>query len=710
MQRLKLKRLCSLILVSLLFFDVLPALALTGEQVAKLVANDGAADDFFGYSVAMSGGTAVIGAYGNEDLRAGSGSAYVFVDPGKGWRQQAKLTADDGALGDQFGYSVAVSGITAVIGAYGDNDQGTQSGSAYVFVYNGSSWVQQAKLLADDGAAGDKFGFAVAVSGDTAVIGAPLDDDMGENAGSAYVFVDQGNGWVQQAKLTADDGELGDTFGVSVAVSGITAVIGASADADQGDFSGSAYVFSRIGTSWSQEAKLLASDGAFGDNFGRAVAVSGSTALIGARGDDDLGSDAGSAYVFSRAGISWTQQAKLFADDGAAGDNFGFSVAVSGGTAVIGAFGNGSRPSDSGSAYVFAVDGAIWAQQSKLTANDRAADDQFGSVAMSGGTAVIGARMDDDLGDQSGSAYIFSVERFNDVPPNYWSFSFIERLAASGISAGCGNNNYCPTDPVTRAQMAVFLERGTNGSAYIPPAATGNLFLDVKAGDFAANFIEKLFLDGITAGCGNNNYCPDGQVTRAQMAVFLLRAKYGSGFTPPPATGIFSDAPLGSFAVGWIEQLAAEGITSGCGGGNYCPDNSVTRAEMAVFLIRTFSVPTILMSGDVLLNSGTGYDFSTGTAGDVTNGDFYLPSQAGLSKFYANNSGMQGLVDVGVTVGSLQDIPIPSTGYYMYGVLAIVGHSYVSRAAISEPDNFILFRVTGVSASAVTLDWVYVYR
>ncbi len=179
---------------------------------------------------------------------------------------------------------------------------------------------------------------------------------------------------------------------------------------------------------------------------------------------------------------------------------------------------------------------------------------------------------------------------FGDVPPDYWAFSFIETFAANGITSGCGGNNYCPDDSVTRAQMAVFLERGMRGSGFIPPPATGNTFLDVGAGDFAAAFIEQLFLDGITGGCGGNNYCPNDAVTRAQMAVFLLRAKHGPGFIPPPASGVFTDVPLGSFAVAWIEQLAAEGITSGCGGGKYCPNNPVTRAQMAVFLVRTFEL------------------------------------------------------------------------------------------------------------------------
>jgi len=180
--------------------------------------------------------------------------------------------------------------------------------------------------------------------------------------------------------------------------------------------------------------------------------------------------------------------------------------------------------------------------------------------------------------------------RFTDAGPGYWAYSFIERLAASGITAGCGGGNYCPEDPVTRAQMAVFLLRGINGSGYSPAAANGTVFNDVSQGTFAAAWIEEFASAGITAGCGNNNYCPDTEVTRDQMAVFLLRAKYGSSYSPPPATGIFNDVDFSHWAVHWIEQLAAEGITAGCGGGNYCPEAVVTRDQMAVFLVRTFGL------------------------------------------------------------------------------------------------------------------------
>ncbi|MCH7954231.1 MAG: FG-GAP repeat protein, partial [Candidatus Marinimicrobia bacterium] len=224
----------------------------------------------------------------------------------------------DGAADDQFGFSVSISGDYAVVGAYLDNDNGSDSGSAYIFKRTGTSWVQEAKLLPSDGAAFDNFGFSVSISGDYAVVGAFLDDDNGGASGSAYVFKRTGTSWAEEAKLLASDRAADDQFGVSVSISGDYAVVGAVFDDDNGDGSGSAYVFKRTGTSWAQEAKLLPSDGAAIDFFGMSVSISGDYAVVGAHRDDDSGPETGSAYVFKRSGTSWAQEAKLFPSDGAA--------------------------------------------------------------------------------------------------------------------------------------------------------------------------------------------------------------------------------------------------------------------------------------------------------------------------------------------------------------------------------------------------------
>ncbi|MDJ0610037.1 MAG: FG-GAP repeat protein [Kiloniellales bacterium] len=378
------------------------------SRQTKLTAGDAAMGDQFGYSVAISGDTVVVGAVGDDDAGFSSGSAYVFQRSGAAWSEQAKLTASDGAVGDSFGQSVAISGDTVVAGAPQDDDTGSNSGSAYVFQRSGTAWSEQAKLTAGDAAAGDAFGWSVAISGDTVVVGAYVDNDAGSNSGSAYVFQRSGTAWSEQAKLTAGDGAASDLFGWSVAISGNTAVVGARGDDDAGSASGSAYVFQRSGTAWSEQAKLTAGDGASLDLFGTSVGISGDTVVAGAPQDDDTGSNSGSAYVFQRSGTAWSEQAKLTASDGAADDIFGESVGISGDAVVVGAFRDDDLGSDSGSAYVFRRVGTAWSEQAKLTAGDGAQGDFFGqTVAISGDTVVAGAYQDDDAGNASGSAYLF---------------------------------------------------------------------------------------------------------------------------------------------------------------------------------------------------------------------------------------------------------------------------------------------------------------
>jgi hypothetical protein len=197
-----------------------------------------------------------------------------------------------------------------------------------------------------------------------------------------------------------------------------------------------------------------------------------------------------------------------------------------------------------------------------------------------------------DGGSSDWWTFTVRYQTFADVPVGYWAWSYIERLFSAGITSGCGGGNYCPSSSVTRAEMAIFLERGIHGSSYTPPAATGTVFGDVPVSHWAADWIEQLAADGVTSGCGGGNYCPNQPVTRAEMAIFLLRSKHGSSYTPPAPSGtVFDDVPISHWAAAWIEQLYAEGITGGCGNGDFCPNNPVTRAEMAIFLVRTFDLP-----------------------------------------------------------------------------------------------------------------------
>ncbi|MBI5963341.1 MAG: 5'-nucleotidase C-terminal domain-containing protein [Chloroflexi bacterium] len=191
----------------------------------------------------------------------------------------------------------------------------------------------------------------------------------------------------------------------------------------------------------------------------------------------------------------------------------------------------------------------------------------------------------------SGQTYTARTTIFTDVSSSYWANSFINSLYNAGITSGCGGGSFCPEQAVTRTQMAIFLVRAMHGTTFVPPTATG-FFTDVPVGSFGADFIEQLAADGITSGCGGTNYCPNQVVTRAQMAIFLVRANHGTTFIPPTATGaIFGDVAVGTFGADFIEQLFTDGITTGCGGGNYCPASSVTRAQMAVFIVRAFNLP-----------------------------------------------------------------------------------------------------------------------
>jgi hypothetical protein len=391
------------------------------EQSTKLIANDGLPFDTFGSSVAISGNTAVIGA-ASADIGANlnQGSAYVFVRSGSNWTLQAKLTASDGMIRDVFGINVAIDGDTIVVGAITARVNSRVQGAAYVFVRNGTTWTQQQKLVSSDGAQDDNFGAGVAISGETIAVGAQ-GHTVGGNSrqGAVYVFTRAGTNWAQQAKLAAGDGAANDSLGAQVAIEGETIVAGA-----QGNFSrGAAYIFTRSGGNWTLQQKLVANDGEIGDRFGASVAISNQTIAVGAH-YDNIGANRfqGSAYVFVHNGAMWTQQAKLTAADGAADVFFGSAISISGETIVVGAmFDTVGTNLRQGSAYVFVRTGITWTQQQKLTANDGSAIDVFGiDVVVSGRTIIVSAYVDDIGGNiDQGSAYIFT-----DSPPARTLFDF----------------------------------------------------------------------------------------------------------------------------------------------------------------------------------------------------------------------------------------------------------------------------------------------
>ncbi len=369
----------------------------------KLTSTGITAGDSFGFSVAVSGDTAVVGAAYDDQNGYASGSVYVFVRNGNTWTEEQKLTASDAAVEDNFGVSVGISGDTIIVGTYVDDPN---LGAAYIFTRSGSTWTEEAKLIASDTAVGDRFGTSVTISGNTAVIGAYYDDDDGQNSGSAYVFTRSGTTWTEEAKLTASDAFLGDDFGRFLSLSGDTCVIGAPYEGWETSgysYTGAAYIYTRSGTTWTEEAKLRSPDTS-DIAFGSSVSVSGNTAFIGT---PHFSPSPGFVYVYTRTGTTWSEEQKLAASDGLGGDNFGVSVSVTGDTAVVGAWEDDSR---TGSAYVFTRTGTVWSEVDKIVASDGHPDAAFGwSVASSGGTVFAGAPYQSDVGQYSGSAYVFGL-------------------------------------------------------------------------------------------------------------------------------------------------------------------------------------------------------------------------------------------------------------------------------------------------------------
>ena len=374
-------------------------------HTTKLTSADSLTGDRYGVSVAVSGNTVMSGAYWHDGNGDDSGAAYVYQEQGDGSWIPFKLTAADTEAGDNFGRWLAIEDDIAIVGAPEDDHAGgSDSGSAYIFQRQpDGSWTEFAKLTASDAGRLDEFGYGVDIYGDTIVIGAYRDDDNGRDSGAAYIFEQQSDdSWAQTAKLTASDGDAKDFFGHDVEIYGDTVVVGA--DDDEGG--GSAYVFQQqAGGAWAEVAKLTADDSADGDRFGHAVTVDGDTIVVGAYLNDDTGADTGAAYVFAaQPDGSWAQTTKLTAEDAFNGDRFGRGVSLEGDTVLIGSY---LDDSSAGTAYLFQQqpDGS-WQQQQKLSADDGADSDNFGrAVALEGGTVVAGAYGDDS---ETGSIYIFS--------------------------------------------------------------------------------------------------------------------------------------------------------------------------------------------------------------------------------------------------------------------------------------------------------------
>ncbi|MGO9333283.1 MAG: FG-GAP repeat protein [Acidimicrobiales bacterium] len=359
-----------------------------GTQLAELKGSDTATYNFFGGSVAISGTTAVVGAPGHA---RGAGRAYVFTRTAGAWKPTAELKGSDTVAGDLFGGSVAISGTTVVVGA---EDHALAAGRAYVFTKVAGVWKQAAELKGSDTVAADTFGSSVAVSGTTVVVGA---EGRASFAGRVYLFTKARAGWKQAAQLKGTDTVASDYYSDSVAISGTTVVVGAE---NHAHFAGRAYVFTKVDGVWKQTAELKGSDTVARNYFGDSVAISGTTVMVGA--SSQVGK-ASRAYVFTKAGAGWKQADALKGSDTVAGDGFGWSVGISGTTAVVGA---PYYRKKAGRAYVFTKSAGVWKQTAALEGSDTVSGNVFGFVAISGTTAVVGAP---DYHNFAGRAYVFEV-------------------------------------------------------------------------------------------------------------------------------------------------------------------------------------------------------------------------------------------------------------------------------------------------------------
>jgi len=387
-------------------------LAIAAQGQTTLLPTDPQAEAWFGMSVAISGDTAVVGSPQANGVVNLSGAAYVFVRQDGAWNQQAKLVPPDG-VGSQFGGAVAIDGDTIVVGAR----LADAGGAVYVYVRDGVNWVQQGPpLRADDAAADDWFGSSVAIDGDTIVVGAVFEEDDAANSGrgAAYVFVRSGETWSQQAKLTAGDGAGGDQFGSAVAISGERVIVGAPFATAGASQSGAAYVFVRSGTTWSPQGKIQVDE--VRAALGTSVSLDGDFAAVGAPNHDEAGIiNAGAVYLYQfQAPDSWTLVKTFVATDPNVGNAFGNSVALAGDAIAIGAQGEGNTR---GTVYVFRGGGANWNQERKVFATLPGTNTLFGgSVSLSGGIVLAGAALADlGAGKDQGAALVFSPAEIPDA-------------------------------------------------------------------------------------------------------------------------------------------------------------------------------------------------------------------------------------------------------------------------------------------------------
>ncbi len=379
------------------------------NETQRLISDDLAAEDYFGNGLAVSGDYAIIGACYDDENGINSGSAYIFYNNAGTWEQHQKLTASNGQTNEFFALTVTISDNYAFATSLGANGY---AGKVYVFYNDAGTWSETAILTASDTEAADFFGESMKIDGDYAIIGAFGDDDNGSQSGSAYIFHNDAGNWTEITKLIAADGNENDFFGISVDVYSDYAIVGADQSANSsGSNSGTAYIFYNNSGNWEQTQKVESLDAIVGDSFGVSVSITEEYAAIGAKNKSDNGTWSGAAYVFYNNAGTWEQNTKLIASNAATQKHFGSSIDISGDTLIVGSEGNISfTPYVAGSSYVYKNDSGTWGEKSILTASDIGVKDQFGYVVdFSNNFAFVGSpRSDTDYVD-GGAVYVYEV-------------------------------------------------------------------------------------------------------------------------------------------------------------------------------------------------------------------------------------------------------------------------------------------------------------
>jgi len=404
----------TLLIASLVYSTPNITLASTATPTeTKLLSADPFVDEEYGRAVAIDGNTVVIGAAANPVSSDRIGSADVYVRTNSGWQFQQKLTAPDATSQSVFGVSVAIDGDTIVVGAHGDTNAGFASGAAYVFQRTNNQWSLTQKLISSESSTWDSFGLSVGVDGNTIVCGAFGNSPSNTlPVGSAFVFRLINNHWVETQKLAASDASENNSFGVTVAIDGNTLIVGAIGNSQ---FAGAVYVFEFDGSSWIEQEKLMSHDRTPRVIFGYRLGIDGDTIVVASEGRGDPPIEFSAAYIFRRTPSGWHQQKKITTDDVFVNGRlenmgrFGLTVAVSGDTVVVGSPNDPTINYFSGSAYIYRrTSESNWTLDQHIFPSDAARDDSFASaVAISGDTAVMGAWVKFSPLPFAGAVYIY---------------------------------------------------------------------------------------------------------------------------------------------------------------------------------------------------------------------------------------------------------------------------------------------------------------